>query len=330
MLIVHVVTGASSGFGLEMVRCALAHGDVVAACVRSPAALAPFATQHPPARLLVLPLDVTVPADVPAAFRAALAAFGRVDVVFSNASVVVAGEVEGIVAGEAGGKGEAMERARAMFEANFWGAARVAAEAVRVFREENQPCGGRLIVNSAGAGLVGYPLLGWYCASKHGKHMLDGNIRREANSRFSALEGLTETLGKEVHPDWNIKVGTSVALGTRRRQHLPQVTAVEPGAFQSSLAANRTMAPQHPAYTDSALPSSAMRAAFATPESEAAAFASSDTAKGVEKIYELSLLDDPPRHLPLGPDGVQLARIKVEEFGEEVEKYASWSDDLRP
>ncbi|KAH9915559.1 uncharacterized protein BXZ73DRAFT_54209 [Epithele typhae] len=276
------ITGASSGFGLEMARSALAHGDRVVATLRDPAALSAFATRHAPAALVVLPLDVTAPGAVRAAFRAALQAFGRVDVVFANAGAVVAGEVESVEGA----------RARGMFETNFWGAAEVLCEAVRVFREENVPRGGRLIVNSAGAGVVGYPLLGWYCASKH------------------ALEGLTETLAKEVHPDWNIKI-----------------TLVEAGAFSTEPAAKRVLAPRHPAYTDPALRTSAVRAAFEDPAA-ATAYPQSDTAKGVERLYALSELAAPPLRLPLGPDGVEFVRAHIREMQRDVEEYAGWSEGL--
>ena len=126
--------------------------------MRAPETLASLATQHHPAHLLVLRADVTAPDEVRDALRAALAAFGRVDVVFSGAVVATAGEVEGVPE----------ESARAAFEVNFWGAARVAMEAVRVFRE-NRPRGGRLIVNCGAAETAGRAVNGWCCASKHGE-----------------------------------------------------------------------------------------------------------------------------------------------------------------
>ena len=89
----------------------------------------------------------------------AKAAFGRVDVVFNNAGYGVAGEAEVVP----------LEPARAMFDVNFWGAVAVSQEAVRFFREENVPQGGRLIQNSAGMGLVTLPTFAFYSSSKHGK-----------------------------------------------------------------------------------------------------------------------------------------------------------------
>ena len=59
-------------------------------------------------------------------------------------------------------------------------------------------------------------------------------------------------------------------------------------------------------------------------------FVLSDTAKGIERIYALSLLEDPPRRLPLGLDGVQWAREHIMAFQEDVDKYASWSEGLLP
>lgn len=153
------VTGASTGFGLHMARCALAHGDKVVATLRKPDALADFASKYPSSQLLVVQLDVMNPAEIKSAFQQAKAAFGRVDVVFNNAGYLAAGEAEVIP----------NELARKMFDTNFWGAAHVSQEAVRFFREENSPQGGHLIQNSASSIWVNIPLMGFYTASKCGK-----------------------------------------------------------------------------------------------------------------------------------------------------------------
>lgn len=69
-----------------------------------------------------------------------------------------------------------------------------------------------------------------------------------------------------------------------------------------------------------------MRKAFADPDASQGGY--SDPAKGVHKIYELSQLSNPPLRLPLGPDGVKFVRDHIAELSAEVDKYASWSDNL--
>ena len=156
------VTGSSTGIGRATTECVLANGDIAVATLRTPAALADLSAMYGPNRLLVLPLDVTVRADIVRAFERAHEAFGRVDVVVSNAGVSVLAEVEGT----------ADEAARAMFEVNFWGAAHVLCEAVRFMREANPPgAGGRIIQITSGTGFIGWPSCGFYSASKHGQCM---------------------------------------------------------------------------------------------------------------------------------------------------------------
>nr|VWO98277.1 Uncharacterized protein [Ganoderma boninense] len=94
-------------------------------------------TTHPytAEQLLVLRLDVSKSDEIKAAFVIAKEVFERVDVVFNNAGYAVAGELEGMPD----------EPARTMFEVDFWGATHVSQEAVRFFRDENEPQGGRLI-----------------------------------------------------------------------------------------------------------------------------------------------------------------------------------------
>ena len=156
-----LVTGASSGFGLEMTRYALERGDRVVATLRNPAVLAEFTSSYSSTQLLVTRVDVTKYEEIKAAFQLAKETFGRVDVVFNNAGHALAGEAETTPE----------EPARKVFEVDFWGAVRVSQEAVRFFREENKPQGGHLIQNSAAAGIAAFPVLGFYTAAKHGQCM---------------------------------------------------------------------------------------------------------------------------------------------------------------
>ncbi|KAI9068965.1 NAD-P-binding protein [Trametes sanguinea] len=285
---VWLITGSSSGFGREAVVQALERGDNVVATLRNPAALSALSAAYPPSRLRVVPLDVTKPEQIAQAFQAALAAFGRVDVVFNNAGYVVLGEAEAVPE----------HTARAMFDVNFWGAVRVSVEAVRVFREENVPRGGLLVQNSATVGLVGWPAVSFYSASKH------------------ALEGFSESLAKELDPAWNIKV-----------------VIVEPGAFRTAvLEKNMIVAPQHPAYTKPTSPAYHARGAFLKGAGKEAGTDAdlhpSDPSKAVAKIIEMTMLLSPPLRLPVGSDAVAAIRGKVKSLTDEIDGYALWSEDL--
>ena len=154
------VTGASIGFGRELTKVVLEHGDTAVATARRPEVLADLVATYTADRLLTLKLDVTKQADITAAFAAAHAKFGRIDVVANNAGYSTIGEVEAV----------SDETARAIFETNFWGAANVAREAVRVFRELNpQGAGGRLLNFSSISGIQGMAGFAHYCATKFGK-----------------------------------------------------------------------------------------------------------------------------------------------------------------
>ncbi|PCH43479.1 NAD(P)-binding protein [Wolfiporia cocos MD-104 SS10] len=212
------ITGASSGFGRFLTELVLRNGDIAIATLRSPAVLSDLSAIYTPDKLLVLKLDVSKPQEIVDAFTAAQAAFGRIDVVFNNAGYSLMSEVEGAPD----------DVARAMFEVNFWGAANVSREAIRFFRDVNQPMGGRLLQVSSAGGLRGLSALGHYSAS-----------------RF-ALEGLTEALASELQPEWNIKV-----------------TLVELGGFLTNAGRNMVRIPPHPAYVDPVTQVPSARAYFA-------------------------------------------------------------------
>ncbi|KAI0675597.1 NAD-P-binding protein [Trametes maxima] len=282
------ITGCSSGLGLDMARCVLEKGDIAVATLRKPEAVADLAAKYPNDRLLTLQVDVTIPGDIVSAFKKTKEVFGRLDVVVSNAGYAVLGEIEGTPD----------DAARAMFEVNFWGATHVLQEAVKFFREVNAPgIGGRIIQITSGTAIVGYPACGFYSASKH------------------AMEGLTESLAKEVDPVWDIKV-----------------TLVPLGAFvTNAVSTSMVKLPPHPAYTNPSLPSARSRQAILsslTNNKDPLYDVKGDTAKAALALYRLSELASPPLRLVLGKESVHLSRNKAASFLAEVEAYASWSNGL--
>jgi NAD(P)-dependent dehydrogenase (short-subunit alcohol dehydrogenase family) len=138
-----------------MTEYLLKQGHKVVATLRKPEVLSDLVSQYPPTQLVVVKVDVTQNAAIAAAFNKAQEAFGRIDVVFNNAGQMITAEVEAVNEADA----------RGLFDINFWGAAQVSREAVRFFREVNNPRGGRLLQVSSGLGLVGQTACAFYCAS---------------------------------------------------------------------------------------------------------------------------------------------------------------------
>ncbi|KAH9912964.1 NAD-P-binding protein [Epithele typhae] len=284
------ITGSSTGLGLELTRRALAAGDTVVATLRTPAALSSLSAAYGPDHLLVLPLDVaSSPAAVSAAFDAALARFGRIDVVVSNAGVSVLGEVEGTPD----------DVARAMLEVNFWGAAHVLQSAVRVLRERNPPgAGGRILQVTSGVALSGYPGCGFYAASKH------------------AIEGLTESLAGEIDPEWNIHI-TMVTLGGFR------TSAVSTGMTKTPAHPAYTK-PTLP----SAMSRAAILSSLAGTEKDPAYPVRGDPVKAADALYRFSASPAPPVRLLLGNDVIGLAKHRAATLVEEAGIAVPWSADV--
>jgi NAD(P)-dependent dehydrogenase (short-subunit alcohol dehydrogenase family) len=170
---VWLITGASSGFGDAFARHALAQGHRVVATARDTGKLAALAALAPE-RVLVHPLDVTREGDAEAAVAAAVARFGRIDVLVNNAGYSLVGAVEETPAGEL----------RALMETNFFGAAAMIRAALPVLRAQRT---GAIVNISSMGGQMSFAGFGAYSASKF------------------ALEGLSEALAHEVAP-FGIKV----------------------------------------------------------------------------------------------------------------------------
>jgi ribitol 2-dehydrogenase len=87
-----LVTGASSGIGRATARAFAREGMRVAVTARSETRLRELATELE-GEVIVLPADLTDPAQVDRLIDAAIAGLGRLDVLFANAGVYLAGDV---------------------------------------------------------------------------------------------------------------------------------------------------------------------------------------------------------------------------------------------
>jgi len=118
-----------------MTEFILMQSGIAIATLRTPSVLDPLRAHWPEDKLIILKLDVTERDDINAALEHAKAKVGRIDFVFNNAGYGLMGEVEGTPE----------DAARATFEVNFWGAGYIAREAIKFFRDVNQPPGWNLV-----------------------------------------------------------------------------------------------------------------------------------------------------------------------------------------
>jgi NADP-dependent 3-hydroxy acid dehydrogenase YdfG len=146
------ITGTSKGFGRVWAEAALARGDQVAATARDIKSLGAL-VQRFGDQVAVLALDVTDKAAVHAAIGAAIARFGRLDVVVNNAGYGLFGAIEEISEAEA----------RAQIETNLFGALWVTQAALPIMRAQRS---GHIIQVSSIGGVNAFPTVGLYHASK--------------------------------------------------------------------------------------------------------------------------------------------------------------------
>jgi NADP-dependent 3-hydroxy acid dehydrogenase YdfG len=162
------ITGASTGFGLQLAEQTLRAGHKVIATARKPEQIANLG-YHYSDRCLVLPLDVTNQTQIDSAVTLAIAKFGRVDVLVNNAGYGVAGAVEEV------SEAEFMP----MFETNVFGLLRVTRAFLPHLRKQRS---GHILNLSSIGGVVASPGMGYYNATKF------------------AVEGISEALAAEVAP----------------------------------------------------------------------------------------------------------------------------------
>jgi NAD(P)-dependent dehydrogenase (short-subunit alcohol dehydrogenase family) len=195
------ITGAASGFGHAFAEHALALGHNVVATARDAGRLADLLALAPD-RVLATPLDVDAAGAAEAAVEAAVARFGRIDVLVNNAGYGVVGALEETSDADL----------RALMNTNFFGAMAVTRAALPVLRAQKS---GAIVNISSLGGQLSFAGFSAYSASKF------------------ALEGASEALAQEVAP-FGIKV-LIVEPGQFRTQlagsgmrHMPVIEAYQP------------------------------------------------------------------------------------------------------
>ena len=162
-----VVTGASRGLGLHLVKHLLNRGDQVTATTRSLERLLAGLAEVDTTRLLALEVSLADETQVDGAIAQATERFGQIDVVVNNAGYGILGAVEET----------STEAVRAMIDVQLigtWNVIRAALPRMRAARS------GHILNLSSIVGLVAFPGWGLYSAAKF------------------AVEGLSEALAAEV------------------------------------------------------------------------------------------------------------------------------------
>jgi len=180
------ITGCSTGFGRELARHTLELGYPTVVTARNKDQIADLVAGHEK-RSLALPLDVTDPQQIAAAVKAAEEKFGGIDILVNNAGIGYFGSFEE----------SDLDEVRKMFEINVWGLTQMTRAVLPGLRKRRS---GTIINFSSIGGLVAFPALSFYNATKF------------------AVEALSESLAQEVSP-----------LGIR-------VLLVEPGPFRTDWA----------------------------------------------------------------------------------------------
>lgn len=161
-----LITGCSTGFGRALASHVLSIGQKVVVTARNISDISDLVVGYE-SNALALSLDVTKQDQIAQAVTKTIERFGRIDVLVNNAGIGYFGAIE-----------ESEDDAvRNMFEINFFGLASMTKAVLPIMRKQRS---GHIINISSVGGLVAFPALGYYNASKF------------------AVDGLSESLSKEV------------------------------------------------------------------------------------------------------------------------------------
>jgi len=146
------ITGCSTGFGRELSQLVLSLGYKAVVAARKTADVKDIVEKYPD-NALAVKLDVTKAGEITTAVQEAFTKFGQIDILVNNAGIGYFGAIE-----------ESEEdEVRRMFEINFFGLANMTKEVLPIFRKQRS---GHVVNISSIGGLVAYPAVGFYNATK--------------------------------------------------------------------------------------------------------------------------------------------------------------------
>jgi len=160
------ITGCSTGFGRALATELLQQGYNVVVTARKTQDVEDIVAAHPE-NAFAIQLDVTKKAEIASAVEKALEHFGKIDVLVNNAGIGYFGAVEE----------SEEEEVRRMFEINFFGLGNMINSVLPTMRKQKS---GHIVNVASVGGLVSFPGIGYYNATKY------------------AVDGLSESLSKEV------------------------------------------------------------------------------------------------------------------------------------
>ncbi len=149
-----LITGISSGFGLEISKQVLAEGDFVFGTLRDDKKIEALAARYPET-LVCRKMDLTDTAGIHAIVEEAFTKFGEIDMIVSNAGYGLYGAAEEI----------SDEEADLLIDTNLRGSIVFIHAALPYLRRQKH---GRILQIASVAGQVGYPGNALYNASKFG------------------------------------------------------------------------------------------------------------------------------------------------------------------
>jgi NAD(P)-dependent dehydrogenase (short-subunit alcohol dehydrogenase family) len=264
-----LITGVSSGFGRALSEAAIADGNIVVGTVRKEADKTEFEKLGKNAHGRIL--DVTETELVSPVVAEIEKNIGAIDVLVNNAGYGHEGILEE----------SSMDDLRRQFEVNVFGAVAMMQAVLPYMRKRRA---GRILNITSMGGLITLPGISFYHGSKF------------------ALEGISETLGKEVKD-----------LGIH-------VTAVEPGGFRTDWAGRSMVrAPRSIADYDAVFEPIRKR------RLENSGKQTGDPKKAAQAMLKLIASENPPAHLLLGSDAVRLVDEKMKALQAELDAWKSLS-----
>ena len=206
-----LITGCSTGFGRELARAVLARGWNAVVTARNPATVADIVAGNE-TKALALRLDVTDPAQVVEAARAAEARFGAIDVLVNNAGYGYRGAVEEADDAEI----------RQLFETNVFGLVEMTKAILPGMRARRR---GHIVNISSVAGRMAQPGSGYYSATKFAVGGLSDALRKELKPLGIAVTVVepggfrTDFAGRSLHQSARTIDDYAATAGARRREN---------------------------------------------------------------------------------------------------------------